>query len=138
MSEWISLKEFKGSGGRRLPLNAIIYRTVNKSKASGKKRVDILIPRQISTKIGIDVNTEVDILYNPDQKIMKIVPLKEPGGFNVRAYKNYAKSKKPISKAVISFGYTPETNLPLTDNKNIYIKKFEINQGLIFSLDEKQ
>jgi hypothetical protein len=135
---FISLNNLRVSNYSRLPLDKIIYRTrAHKNGKPGKIAIEILIPRQISTKAGIDNGTQVDILYDPEQKIVKIRLLKVAGGFCVTLVKAYGKkaSKYPAKRVKIQTIYPEGCQLPITNNQNIFIEKFDISDGLNFSLE---
>jgi len=133
MNEWISISQFKHGYGRNFPFDSILYRTVLEQKKTGRTRVEIIIPRPISIKAGIDIGTRVDVLYNPKSKEMRIKLLqRNEKGFNVI---NHNKKHVPALRVRIQFNYYDDSQLPKTDNKNMFINKYEIKDGLIFCVN---
>jgi len=74
-----SLNKLRGNSYVRLPLDAIIYRTVKKGAgAHGVINIEIIIPRNISQKAGIDYgNMKVDLLYDSEKKNIKHTTIKK-------------------------------------------------------------
>ena len=96
------------------------------------------IPRQISTKAGIDVGTIVDIQYDPDRSIWRIQLTKDVYGFKVFAQKRTGKfSKNPPTRVMIAFPYIKDAKLPII-KKLIIIKEHEINNGIVMRIPDNK
>jgi hypothetical protein len=94
-------------------------------------QVVLFIPRKITAQAGIDIGTKVNVLYDPDQKLIKIVLLKQnEKGLGVHK----GDTLNPPHKVKICFTYKEESGLP---KKHVIVENYTIQSGLIFSLDEE-
>jgi sporulation protein YlmC with PRC-barrel domain len=131
---YISLKDLKSASGK-LPSNTIILRIVN---YTGMKlpRYFLNIPRQISTKAGIDIGTLVDVQLDPDHSMLRIQLTKELNGFKVHGQKHTGKNAHlPPNRIVIQFPDFKNAKLPKIKHP-IAITEYEINQGLTMRIPE--
>jgi len=132
---WIDLKEEGLNNKQYLEHGVIIYRTIDTYTGRNKKLVtyaEILIPRSISTKAGIDIGGAINILYDPDVKKIKISPSKDNCSFVAK--KRYADRNNHNPRYVsIRIFFRKSKLLPLS-KKNITIKDWEIQSGIIFKL----
>ena len=133
---YISLNNFKSGTGKLNP-DWIILRSINYTKG-GSPDYFLNIPRQVSTKAGIDFGTLVDIQFDPDKSMLRLQLTKEVNGFKVRAQKHTGKnSKNPPSRVIIQFPAYEQAKLPKI-KKPIIITEYEINNGLIMRIPSSE
>ena len=135
---FISLKDLKKKiDNTRLPTDCILYRVSTKKK-DGKdiSIVKFIIPKNIAYESGINPGTQLDILYDKDTSICKMVVLRQSGGFSVKDFPDY-KTSTPSRGSFVRFYYIDGCGLPYTDNKNWFIYEYEIKAGLIFKLENR-
>lgn len=131
---YLSLKDLKTSAGR-LPEDRIILRSVNYGKKEHPNYL-LNIPRQISTKAGIDFDTLVDVQYDAQKSMFRIQLTKDVNGFKVHAQKHTDKwSKNPPSRVTIQFPFFEQAKLPKI-KKPVLITEYEFNQGLTMRIPE--
>ena len=129
---WVSTFEKIKTGKIRLPMDAIIYRTMKVNKRSLFSRSEFLIPMPIANRAGIVPGTMVDVMADPELNRIRISLIKEGIGFRV---KNYNK-QKPCVRVTIKFQLNPGlAHFPITTSKNIIIRKYDYNLGLCFSMN---
>ena len=129
---WISTFEKIKTGKIRLPMDAIIYRTMKVNKKSLFLRSQFLIPAPIASRAGIVPGTMVDVMADPELNRIRISLIKEGIGFRV---KNFNK-QRPCFRVIISFQLNPSlAHFPISTSKNIIIRKYDYNSGLCFSMN---
>jgi len=129
---WISTFEKIKTGKIRLPMDAIIYRTMKVNKKSLFPKSQFLIPMPIANRAGIVPGTMVDIMADPELNRIRISLLKDGIGFRV---KNFNK-QNPCVRVMIDFQLNPNLfHFPISTGKNIVIRKYDYNMGLCFSMD---
>ena len=132
---YISLMELKSNKYLKYNPDWITFRSTKLSKNRYNNYLNI--PRQISTKAGIDFGTRVDLQYDSDRNLLRIQLTKEMKGFKVRAQNHTGKfSSKPPDRIVIQFPSFKEFNVsPL--KKPVLISQYDINQGIVLHLPDE-
>lgn len=129
---WISTFDKIKTGKIRLPMDAIIYRTMKVNKKSLFLRSEFLIPAPIASRAGIVPGTMVDVMEDPELNRIRISLIKEGIGFRVI---NFNK-QRPCKRVSIRFHLNQSLGyFPITTGKNIIIRKYDYNLGLCFPMD---
>ena len=129
---WISTFEKIKTGKIRLPMDAIIYRTMKVNKKSLFPKSQFLIPMPIANRAGIVPGTMVDIMADPELNRIRISLIKEGIGFRVKNFNN----QNPCVRVIIGFQLNPKLfHFPVSTGKNIIIRKYDYNMGLCFSMN---
>ena len=129
---WISTFDKIKTGKIRLPIDAIIYRTMQVNYRSSFPRSEFLIPAQIANRVGIVPGTMVDVMVDPELNRIRISVIKEGIGFRVKNFNE----QRPCVRISIRFQLNPGlAHFPISAGKNILIRKYDYDSGLCFSMN---